>query len=66
MANKKLIKVGYWIGIPIVLLVIIFGILLVTKVITFDITQIFFGWFLIIVGAGSLIEPFIVKALGIC
>jgi len=65
MANKKLIRIGYWIGLPIALLAIIIGILLVTKVITFDVTQVFLGWFIIIIAGVSLIEPIILKKLKI-
>lgn len=65
MAKSKLIKAGIWIGVVIALLAIVVGILFVTGTITFEITNVFFGWFVIIVGVYTLIESILLKALGI-
>lgn len=66
--KKKLKRIGFWVGLIIALIVTVFGILLVTKVIAFEITTVFLGWFLIIIVAYSIIEYyvfFIVKAVKI-
>ena len=65
MVSKKLKKIGFWAGLIIVLLIMLVGILFVTGVITFEITPVFFGWFLIIISVYSVIEFIIVKWLKI-
>lgn len=65
MAKTKLIRFGVWIGIFIGLILLTIGILLVTNVITFNVTQNFFGWVIIVLGVYTILEPIILKALKI-
>ena len=65
MVNTKIKKIGFWTGLILALLILVFGILLVTGVIAFEITTKFLGWTLIIIFASLIIEHFIVKMLKI-
>lgn len=67
--NKSLKLFGTLLGLAFVLIIIIIGILFITGVITFQISNVFFGWFLIIGILGllvySVIEIIILKVYGI-
>jgi len=61
--SKKTKIIGSSIGIIIALIILLIGILFITDVITYQITNTFFGWTLVILSAYMILEPLILWLL---
>ncbi len=63
--SKKTKRIVLWIAIIIALLILLIGILFITGVITYQITNVFFGWALVILSVYIIIESVILRVIKI-
>lgn len=61
--NKKFKKIGLIVGTSMGLATLGLGVLFATKVVEWNVTPVFFGWFLIILSLGMIFEPIILKKI---